>query len=1285
VGLKEKSGIEAAPVLCHDPGRLWQRGARLMLSYRDAPKMTGGRTLRRLRPSVSELEERVVPSFPGVAGIMIDGAGDVFVSYDDSGFFTGQQQAIAEVPVGGFSQNIFQTTGSQAFPGALATVGSSAALPRLAAGAILELQPDGELFDVNPATGTSGKYDNLAGYTPDASHVYDVQTHSAANLGGTIPLSGATFGDFGIFGSSLVVAGESNNWDFVMRLTYGAQGGTGTATILAASPIPSGALNLVSPQGVAVDSQGTVLATLPVVPGGSSTAVSLPVGFSLFYDQGQNPQPTLPSLGLSAPPDLESTAITVDAQDNFLLALAKAPFAGVGPGGMALGGVAHINSALTAFLADPIAQSPRSVPSAIAYQNVNGRNELAFTLTSSFDPALDTFTTAGELSLFSGQVTPAMLRHAYGIDQISFPGAGGTTIKGDGTGQTIAIVEEGSDPTVEADLHTFDQLFGIPDPPSFQEVNQNGVNTPDAATVGETSLDVEWAHATAPGASIVVYDAAYYPNAPTTSLLDLFTSMHLASLLPGVSVVTLSYGIPEADLAGIGPSEQQLDSNFATPGVTFLASSGDFGIFSGDQGQVDVEYPAASPNVVAVGGTSVTFDTAGDYPGTGTSGEVGWGEGANSATVGGSGGGLSANGTPEPEPSWQTGVVSPSVDRSGTRAVPDVALDAGSIQPYDVFTSTLTGSSVSPAAAGWLGDAGTSASAPIWAGLIAIANQGRALQGGTPLTGASQTLPALYSLPAADFHDITSGGNGDFAGPGYDLVTGLGTPLANRVVPDLAGYQLASQLAIKAEPPSSVAADSPFSLKVAVEDRAGSVVAGTNDLVTIALAGASANAILSGTATEPTLDGIATFSGLIIGPPGPGYTLTATASGVAGTATTTAITVTPPSSGKPVVLVSSPTAPVYGQKLTLTAVVNAATASAGAPTGSVTFEEGTTNLGTEPLVFGIASVSMTPSVIGSETITAMYSGDANNPAASATLPVTVGQAPTRLVLIGLSVTYDGSPQSVGVTTLPAGIAGVTVSYTQNGVPLASPTQAGSYTVTATLENPDYTAPAATGTLVIAAATPVITWANPASIMAGTPLGPGQLDAAATFNGLPLAGTLTYTPPAGSVLAPGNGQLLTVTFTPADSQDFQVVTATVRITVSSPSTTALPVIVESIHWETRKVARRKTVHVLILGFSGPLEPGSARDLNNYALFAVEKARKPGQRKDKPIALASASYGPTPGTVTLSPRGMVPNQRLHLVIQTGGILDAEGNPIGPPSSSVVVTLSNKGGISLVNLGR
>ncbi len=108
-------------------------------------------------------------------------------------------------------------------------------------------------------------------------------------------------------------------------------------------------------------------------------------------------------------------------------------------------------------------------------------------------------------------------------------------------------------------------------------------------------------------------------------------------------------------------------------------------------------------------------------------------------------------------------------------------MDSGTAQEYDVFTSTLSGSSDSASAVGWLGDAGTSAASPIWAGLIAIADQGRALAGLTSLDGPSQTLPALYQAPAGDFHAV--------GGQGFSSATGLGSPVANRLIPALVATQ----------------------------------------------------------------------------------------------------------------------------------------------------------------------------------------------------------------------------------------------------------------------------------------------------------------------------------------------------------------------------------------------------------------------------------------------------------------------------------------------------------------
>jgi hypothetical protein len=879
-----------------------------MFSHPGARRSRGDRRARKLRPCLLLLEPRFVLSltFPGIAGITFDSSGDILVSYNSTTVFSGPQQSVAEVAPNGrlASASVFATTGTSAFPGVLTTVGSSTSLPNIDdSNDILELQPNGQLFVFDPVSEASSEYDNLASDVPDASNAFDVQTSSFANLNSQINLANATFGDFGIDGSSLVVSGESNDWDFVLRVTYGPQV-PGTATVLVASPASDGLT--ASPGGVAVGPSGTVLTTLPYLPSGTTTAIHVAVGFNLFYDHGTNPQPFIPSLGLTAVPDIDSGGITVDSQDNFILAVRTSSLYGGGPG------IAHINSALTAFLADPTTPT-QAIPLGISYQNVGGTNSLAVTY-----PDQDSYTKYDELPLFSGQVSPAELRQAYGVNQISFPGPGGTTVAGTGAGQTIAIVEEGVDPTLGADLNTFDQFFGIPGPPSFRIVDQNGVTTENVSIVSEASLDVEWAHVIAPDASIVVYNAAYEPDDAKASYLNLINAMYEASLLPGVSVVTLSYIETESGLAGSGINERALDSNFTTAGITFLAASGDDGIYGQGGHDIAVNYPAASPNVVSVGGTSIVIDAAGDYPGTGSSGEVAWGSGTSSGATdgtGGSGGGLS---TVEPEPAWQTGVVPASIDGSGTRALPDVAMDSGAAQEYDVFTSTVSGSSVSASAVGWLGDTGTSAASPIWAGLFAIANQGRALEGGTPLTGYSQTLTALYSLPAADFHDILYGNNGDPAGPGYDLTTGLGTPIANLLVPDLATYKASSQI----------------------------------------------------------------------------------------------------------VVAVSPNPPIVGQAVTLDATVDVVSPGAGVPTGTVTFEEGSTTLGTVALSDGVASLITTPTATGTETITVAYGGDANDRPSNVTFTINAVPRPTQtpVVIVGEEALFKRKTNKKGK---PAGKAVLT--------------------------------------------------------------------------------------------------------------------------------------------------------------------------------------------------------------------------------------------------------------------
>lgn len=349
---------------------------------------------------------------------------------------------------------------------------------------------------------------------------------------------------------------------------------------------------------------------------------------------------------------------------------------------------------------------------------------------------------AGQPAGFS----PAQISQAYNFNQIYFSNG---TIKGDGSGQTIAIVDAYSQPNIAGDLQTFDSTYGLAAPPSFQVVNQNGGSALPAASQSwglEISLDVEWAHAMAPGANILLVEAN------SNQYSDLMTAVNYARNQPGVSVLSTSWG------GGEWSSETSYDNYFTTPtghqGITFVASSGDAGSAGAP------EYPSVSPNVLAVGGTQLTTDASGNYVS-----EVGWS---------GSGGGISAY---ESQPSYQQGVVTQT---STNRAVPDVAYNASSNSPYAVYDTSSYG--------GWIEVYGTSAGAPQWAALVAIADQGRALTGQGSLDGASQTLPTLYQLPQSDFHDVTSGSNGGYsAGTGYDLVTGRGSPIANLVVAGLVG------------------------------------------------------------------------------------------------------------------------------------------------------------------------------------------------------------------------------------------------------------------------------------------------------------------------------------------------------------------------------------------------------------------------------------------------------------------------------------------------------------------
>ncbi len=349
--------------------------------------------------------------------------------------------------------------------------------------------------------------------------------------------------------------------------------------------------------------------------------------------------------------------------------------------------------------------------------------------------------------------TPAQIRTAYGFNA---PTVSALT----GAGQTLAIVDAYDHPSIAADLSVFDTQFGIAAPPAFIKVGLDASGTAsnttfpafDSGWSEEIALDVEWAHVIAPAANLLLVEAN------SSSFGDLLAAVDYARGYTGqfggsaVSVVSMSWG--GGEFSGV----TALDSHFTTPaghqGVTFVASSGDYGAWYG------VNWPASSPNVVAVGGTTLNVATPDGTYGS----ETGWS---------GSGGGYSNY---EPEPSYQR-----TVQSSGVRTTPDIAYDANPNSGYYVYVSTSSPS-------GWYQFGGTSAGAPQVAGLVTLANQARA-QASPPrgtLDGPSQVLPALYTMPATNFHDVTTGSNGYSTRTGYDLVTGRGSPRADLVIPALA-------------------------------------------------------------------------------------------------------------------------------------------------------------------------------------------------------------------------------------------------------------------------------------------------------------------------------------------------------------------------------------------------------------------------------------------------------------------------------------------------------------------
>jgi len=312
-------------------------------------------------------------------------------------------------------------------------------------------------------------------------------------------------------------------------------------------------------------------------------------------------------------------------------------------------------------------------------------------------------------------LSPATIKAAYGF----------STSMSAGSGQTIAIVDAYNDPTAESDLGVFSTQFGLPACTTangcFKKVSQTGSSKYPKTNSGwalEISLDVQWAHAVAPGAQILLVEAS------SASTANLMTAEDYARA--HAQYVSNSWGGSEFS------SEASYDSHFSGSGVSFFVSSGDGGL--------PAQWPSSSPNVISVGGTTLHFDSSGNF-----TSETGWASG---------GGGCSAYETATAAQAASSGYA--QVNCGGKRATPDVSLDADPASGVSVYDSTrYNGQS------GWWVVGGTSASSPMWAARSADA-------------GVLVNSAYVYGS-AITYRDITSGNNGASCLVGFDLCSGLGS------------------------------------------------------------------------------------------------------------------------------------------------------------------------------------------------------------------------------------------------------------------------------------------------------------------------------------------------------------------------------------------------------------------------------------------------------------------------------------------------------------------------------
>jgi subtilase family serine protease len=389
---------------------------------------------------------------------------------------------------------------------------------------------------------------------------------------------------------------------------------------------------------------------------------------------------------------------------------------------------------------------------------------------------------------------PAQLQRAYDLDPLFADG-------NDGRGETIAIIDSFGSPTVAHDLDVFDTTYGLPKPKLTISQPAGAVPPYDGSPTrvgwaGETELDVEWAHAMAPAASLLLLETPTSEDEGVTGFPDIETAVKYVADHDLAAVVSQSFSATEetfpnqAALLALRGGYQDAYRH----GVTVLSASGDSGatdstVDGGYYGYPVTGWPASDPLVTGVGGTKLSLDANGNR----TAPDVVWNDTYDTSTQRyifgdpgphalAGGGGLSSV---FPRPAYQLPVESLVGDQRG---VPDVSMSAacdGAVNVYQSFAGQP---------AGWYPTCGTSEATPLFAGIVALAAQ----RAGHPLGLLNPALYFMSESHAPGIVDVTSGDNtvsvgkhtitGFPARPGYDLASGVGTVDGALFVPELVSF-----------------------------------------------------------------------------------------------------------------------------------------------------------------------------------------------------------------------------------------------------------------------------------------------------------------------------------------------------------------------------------------------------------------------------------------------------------------------------------------------------------------